>query len=105
MAFDKNMNELVDYTFEVACRCVFEGRDEFNFLYKNKEYTLGICTDEIYHIWTKNKDKMSKLNPPWFCCCVTDNFLLIVADKEHIMDKIVIDQVPIREIWKDIIIC
>lgn len=104
MAFDRNMNQLNDYTFDIARQCVAEGRDEFVFLYKNKEYSLGVCSDEIFHKWTKDSKKMSKSNPPWFCYCVTDACLLVVADKEEIMDKIVIDGHMIKNLWDDIVI-
>ena len=104
MAFDRNMNRLNDYTFDIARRCVAEGRDEFDFLYKNKEYSIGICSDGIFRKWTNAIKKMPKSNPPWYCYCVTDANLLIVADKSEIMDKIVIDGITLKQLWDDIVI-
>lgn len=102
MAYDKNMNELNNYTFDIALNCVKEGRDEIMFRYKEDIYSIGICNDIIMQKW--NRSKINKNNPEWFCYNVNKNKILIVSTKENIMDFIEIDGKSLIDIWNQIVI-
>lgn len=103
MAYDKNMNELKDYTFEIAKKCVEEGRDEFMFRYKEHIYSVGICNEAIMQMWNKLRI-INKNNPEWFCYNDDQKKLLIVSTKENIMDCIEIEGKSLKNIWNQIVI-
>lgn len=103
MAYDKNMNELKDYTFEIARKCVVEGRDEFMFFYKGQIFSIGICNDKIMRLWDKDK-KINKSNPEWFCYNDTKDELVIVSEKETLLDSVRIELNSLKNIWDQIII-
>lgn len=55
MYFNKSVNKFEDYSFEIASKCVSEGKDEFNFVYNHKDYTIGVCSDDIMDLWDKRR--------------------------------------------------
>lgn len=113
MAFDRNGNELFEYTFAVARKAVIDGRDEFGFLYNDNEYYISVSNKYMLKDYYKQKDakrytKDNKINlnreePDW-CCFDIIGKILLIAPRTVVMDNIIIDGHYLKDIWSQITI-